>query len=262
MLARPAEQCKLPATVCKMGSKPVERGVIALVVRSNLRRIREERRHSLRSLADRMREMGRSVLPSALGKMESGERRIDVDDLVALAAALRVPVPELFRLFPDGVENAHELNVGLGGMGFTAEGYEILVGLRRPDVREQGGAATAAGTTTARATVPTPTIETEHAMPLGRTKRRTIGTATETDEALPLALDEARVRMVKLLAALRVAEQDFDEASEAIARAEGEYPGDELLAAAMDANLRQTDLRREIARMTNAIADMGEFPRG
>lgn len=43
---------------------------------------------TLDELARRMRELGRPVLKSGLSKLEAGERRVDVDDLVALAIAL------------------------------------------------------------------------------------------------------------------------------------------------------------------------------
>lgn len=41
-------------------------------------------------VAERLAELGRPMGASALSKMEQGDRRIDVDDLVALALALRV----------------------------------------------------------------------------------------------------------------------------------------------------------------------------
>ncbi|MDF2705535.1 MAG: helix-hairpin-helix DNA-binding motif-containing protein [Nonomuraea muscovyensis] len=50
-------------------------------------------------LAQRVTEAGRPMSTSVLGKVESGTRRVDVDDLVALAAALEVsPV----QLLPGG----------------------------------------------------------------------------------------------------------------------------------------------------------------
>lgn len=44
----------------------------------------------VRELAARMVKLGRPILASAVTKMEQGSRRIDADDLVALAAALDV----------------------------------------------------------------------------------------------------------------------------------------------------------------------------
>ncbi|MEU9643607.1 helix-turn-helix transcriptional regulator [Streptomyces sp. NPDC048188] len=45
--------------------------------------------------AERVTEAGRPMSASVLGKVESGARRVDVDDLVALAAALEVRPQEL-----------------------------------------------------------------------------------------------------------------------------------------------------------------------
>jgi hypothetical protein len=39
-------------------------------------------------LSDRLAEVGRPIVPSGLSKIELGNRRVDVDDLTALAAAL------------------------------------------------------------------------------------------------------------------------------------------------------------------------------
>lgn len=41
-------------------------------------------------LARRLERLGRPILPSAITKIEAGQRRVDVDDLVALALALDV----------------------------------------------------------------------------------------------------------------------------------------------------------------------------
>lgn len=46
-------------------------------------------------LAQRVSDAGRPMSTSVLGKIESGARRVDVDDLVALAAALEVPPSQL-----------------------------------------------------------------------------------------------------------------------------------------------------------------------
>ncbi|HET6918356.1 MAG TPA: helix-turn-helix transcriptional regulator [Jiangellaceae bacterium] len=73
-----------------MGTRAVEKGPTGRRVAANVRQLRDERRLSLDGLAARLRELGRPILPSGLSKLELGERRIDVDDLVALALALDV----------------------------------------------------------------------------------------------------------------------------------------------------------------------------
>lgn len=57
-------------------------------VASQLRRVRESRGLDLRSLAERLRVNGRYISASALSKIENEARRVDVDDLLALAVAL------------------------------------------------------------------------------------------------------------------------------------------------------------------------------
>lgn len=67
------------------------RGPAADHVVENMKRLRAGLRWSLAELSEEMSRVGRPILPSGLHRIEQGKRRIDVDDLVALAAALRVP---------------------------------------------------------------------------------------------------------------------------------------------------------------------------
>ncbi|MDZ5441759.1 helix-turn-helix transcriptional regulator [Micromonospora sp. 4G57] len=60
------------------------------VVRANVRQLREQRRHTVRSLSALLGQLGRPILPSGITKIEDGTRRVDVGDLVALAIALGV----------------------------------------------------------------------------------------------------------------------------------------------------------------------------
>src|SRR5947209_8763146 len=64
---------------------PVGRYVIA-----NLKQLREDRRLSYRELSDRLRALGRPIATLGLSRIEKGTRRVDADDLVALAIALDV----------------------------------------------------------------------------------------------------------------------------------------------------------------------------
>jgi transcriptional regulator with XRE-family HTH domain len=65
----------------------------------NLRRVRQERGLSYAELSRRLRGIGHPILDTSLLKIEKGDRRIDVDDLVALAVALEVTPNRL--LLPD-----------------------------------------------------------------------------------------------------------------------------------------------------------------
>lgn len=65
----------------------------------------------MRELSARLAKLGRPILPSGITKIEQGKRRVDVDDLVALAAALKVTPTRLIMGPPptEGPEDpAHE----------------------------------------------------------------------------------------------------------------------------------------------------------
>jgi transcriptional regulator with XRE-family HTH domain len=66
-------------------------------VRRNIRRHRERRGWSYKELSERLTQVGRGIHIVDLGWVETGERRVDVDDLVALAAALEVGVEDLLQ---------------------------------------------------------------------------------------------------------------------------------------------------------------------
>ena len=57
-------------------------------VAANLRRTRQSNGVDLRELSARIKETGRVISPSALSKIENGDRRVDVDDLTVFAYAL------------------------------------------------------------------------------------------------------------------------------------------------------------------------------
>jgi transcriptional regulator with XRE-family HTH domain len=71
-----------------MAGHAKEPGPSSLRVAANLRRIRQERGLSYAELARRLAALGHPILDTGIIKIEKGERRIDVDDLVALAVAL------------------------------------------------------------------------------------------------------------------------------------------------------------------------------
>lgn len=73
-----------------MGIHAVEKGPVAKRVTGNAKRLRERRGLTLNQLSARMTEIGRPTLASGLSKIEQGDRRVDVDDLVALAVAFEV----------------------------------------------------------------------------------------------------------------------------------------------------------------------------
>ncbi len=70
------------------------------VVARNVRGVRQRRQLEQQQLSQRLSELGRPIPATALSRIEEGKRRVDVDDLVALAIALNVSPSRL--LLPDG----------------------------------------------------------------------------------------------------------------------------------------------------------------
>ena len=54
----------------------------------NLQNLREERRFSQKDLAAAVERLGRPMIMQIVSKTEAGERRLDIDDLIAFAVAL------------------------------------------------------------------------------------------------------------------------------------------------------------------------------
>lgn len=100
-------------------------------VAANVRRIRDEvRGWSTYELSRKMSKIGRPIAPSALAKVERGERRVDVGDLMALALALRVnPNALLLPATADG-----EIEVTGGSVRPADEVWEWAEGGRPLDL--------------------------------------------------------------------------------------------------------------------------------
>ncbi len=71
--------------------------------------MRQEKRLTMDQLAERMRDLGHPILKSGISKIESGDRRVDVDDLVALAIALEVNPNRLLLVDHAEVDDELEL---------------------------------------------------------------------------------------------------------------------------------------------------------
>lgn len=85
------------------------KGEVHDLVRRNVERIRKSRGWTLAALADRM--IGDVQLDaSALSRIETGARRVDTDDLLAIAAAL--DVSPLALLLPSQVHPDEVVHVG------------------------------------------------------------------------------------------------------------------------------------------------------
>ncbi|MBU4214303.1 MAG: helix-turn-helix transcriptional regulator [Actinobacteria bacterium] len=73
-----------------MAGKGIEIGPTGDTVRHNIARVRRARGLAYTELSKQLAEAGRLIPPLGLRRIEDGERRVDVDDLVALAAVLWV----------------------------------------------------------------------------------------------------------------------------------------------------------------------------
>ena len=76
-------------------------GPVGLRVAGMIRRARTQKEVSYADMTRRLELSGRPIAPLGLARMEKGTRRIDVDDLFAIAAALDVS-PAL--LLADGTQ--------------------------------------------------------------------------------------------------------------------------------------------------------------
>jgi transcriptional regulator with XRE-family HTH domain len=83
--------------VSKMGTRRIELGPAGHAVAANIHRIRELVGMTLQDVSDRLTQLGRPIARSGLSKIEAGHRRVDVDDLVAIANALGVTADRLLR---------------------------------------------------------------------------------------------------------------------------------------------------------------------
>lgn len=91
-----------------MGTNAVQRGATAETVSANVKRLRKEQNLGLRGLSNKLGEVGRALGHSAVDQIEKGTRRVDVDDLMALAAALGVsPITLLLPRNAAGADDAH-----------------------------------------------------------------------------------------------------------------------------------------------------------
>jgi len=82
-------------------------------VARNVKRLREAQHLTTRALQDLLTKLGRPIPASGITRIEQGSRRVDVDDLAALAIALGVRPDHLL-----GTSDCHVCN-GTPPAGFT-----------------------------------------------------------------------------------------------------------------------------------------------
>jgi transcriptional regulator with XRE-family HTH domain len=104
---------------------PRETGPTADTARAALARLRKAARLSLRDLAAEMPAGPGQLSHSAIGELERGVRRMDLDELTALAVALRVSPLNFF--LPDPAATQPDTLMALTGLG---QEVTALTGLR------------------------------------------------------------------------------------------------------------------------------------
>lgn len=121
-----------------------ESGPTSAQVARNIERVRKARQMKQKDVSDRLRAVGRPMLPTVVSKVERGDRRVDVDDLVAFALALNVsPVALLLPPEPigdwDTVRLTAEVEALITDAWLWASGERALPGEPgdRPDPGEQ-----------------------------------------------------------------------------------------------------------------------------
>ncbi|GAA4374167.1 helix-turn-helix domain-containing protein [Paeniglutamicibacter cryotolerans] len=73
-----------------MAGQKIDIGPSGQTVALNLKRMREAQKLTYTEVSRKLESIGRAISPLAVRRMEDGDRRVDVDDLVALSVALNV----------------------------------------------------------------------------------------------------------------------------------------------------------------------------
>jgi transcriptional regulator with XRE-family HTH domain len=85
------------ATLYPVAGREIEVGEAGRRVAKAIQLTRQNKRMTLRDMAAALTTLGRPIGENSLGRMERGERRVDVDDLYAVAEVLEVPVGHLLE---------------------------------------------------------------------------------------------------------------------------------------------------------------------
>lgn len=88
-------------------------------VRANVRRLREAQNLSYAEVSRRLTGLGRPVATLGLSRIEAGERRVDADDLVALALVFEVSPASLLLTATTASEDVVQVT-GAGGVAADA----------------------------------------------------------------------------------------------------------------------------------------------
>lgn len=120
-----------------MPTDPLKKGPTGETVRANIIRLRTERNLSFTELSEKLKDLGRHILPLGLRRIEAGTRRVDADDLVALAVAL--DVSPITLLMPDTATSGARVEVTGAEKKLTAEHVWEWLRCRQPIVGDRRG---------------------------------------------------------------------------------------------------------------------------
>jgi transcriptional regulator with XRE-family HTH domain len=95
-----------------MPTRRVEKAQTAETVRANIKRLRKTQGLTLRDLSDRLEQLVRPMGHNTISEIERGARRVDVDDLMAFAAALGVSPITLLMPPTDDADETTDTTVG------------------------------------------------------------------------------------------------------------------------------------------------------
>ncbi|MDZ4091635.1 MAG: helix-turn-helix transcriptional regulator [Arthrobacter sp.] len=99
-----------------MAGQKIELGPTGRTVADNIKRVRGARSINYADLSRKLGELGRSISPLAVRRIEEGERRVDSDDLMAISVALGVPPNSL--LLPHSDPSPAAAATALAGVKF------------------------------------------------------------------------------------------------------------------------------------------------
>ena len=102
-------------------------GPTGQTVAGNLARLRGQRGLSTYRLSELLADLGRPIAPSAISRIESGHRKLDVDDLIAFAVALRVSPTGL--LLPPTSEATDTVSITAAGDYAADTAWSWLLGI-------------------------------------------------------------------------------------------------------------------------------------
>ncbi|GAA2796589.1 helix-turn-helix domain-containing protein [Streptomyces showdoensis] len=121
------------------GKRAIEIGPTGKTVSENLARMRQVRGLSTRQLSGILERAGRPISASGITRMEKGDRVVSADELVALAAVLKVNPSALLLPLKDAPEETVELS-GAGAVS-AADAWAWVDG-ERPLVLDESRSST------------------------------------------------------------------------------------------------------------------------